>query len=79
MNRKITVAWVKAKRLKRKISGMLNRRFDISISLGRRKNPANPILSVRLQGEIPKELVAFFALLGVTSFFCALVKLLRRL
>lgn len=79
MNRKITVAWVKAKRLKRKISGMLNRRFDISISLGRRKNPTNPLLSVRLQGEIPKELVAFFALLGVTASFCALVKLLRRL
>lgn len=79
MNRKITVASVKAKRLKRKVSGMLSRRFDISLALGRRKNAEKPLLSVRLQGELPRELVAFLALIGSLTLFCGLIKLLRRL
>ena len=65
MNRKITLAKVKAKRFTKKARAALSRRFDCTLSLN-------------LKGEIPREVVAVLALLGFATAVWALVKLVRR-
>ena len=78
MNRKITLAKVKAKRVTRKARAALSRRFDFTVSLKNRKDPEHPLLSLNLKGEIPREVVAFFAALGFITALWALVKLIRK-
>ena len=78
MNRKITLAKVKAKRFTRKARAALSRRFDFTVSLKNRKDPEHPLLSLNLKGEIPREVVAFFAALGFITALWALVKLIRK-
>ena len=63
MNRKITLAKVKAKRFTKKARAALSRRFDCTLSL---------------KGEIPREVVAVLALLGFATAVWALVKLVRK-
>lgn len=79
MNRKITVAKVKVKRLEKKARAALNRHFNITLSLKRKKDPEHPLLSLNLKGEIPREAVAFFALLGALTCLYAILKLIRRI
>ena len=78
MNRKITLAKLKAKRFGKKARAALSRRFDVTLSLKNKQDPAHPWLSLNLKGELPREVVAFFALLGLLAAVCALIKLIRR-
>lgn len=78
MNRKITLAKVKAKRLAKKARAALSRRFDFTLSLKNKKDPEHPLLSLNLKGEIPREVVAVLALLGFATALWTLVKLIRR-
>ena len=78
MNRKITLAKVKAKRLGKKARAAISRRFDFTVSLKNKKDPEHPLLSLNLKGEIPREIVAFLAVLGLFTALCAVVKLVRR-
>lgn len=78
MNRKITLAKVKAKRLAGKARAAISRRFDFTVSLKNRKDPEHPLLSLNLRGEIPREVVAFLAVLGFVTAVWALVKLIRK-
>lgn len=79
MNRKITVAKVKAKRLGKKARAALNRNFNITLSLKRKKDPEHPLFSLNLKGEIPREVVALFALLGALTCLCAVFRLIRKI
>ncbi len=78
MNRKITIAKLRAKRFCKKARAALSRRFDVTFSLKNKKDSAHPWLSLNLKGELPREVVAFFALLGLLAAVCALLKLIRR-
>lgn len=78
MNRKITLARLKAKRFRKKARAALSRRFDFTLSLKNKKDPEHPLLSLNLRGEIPREVVAVLALLGFATALWTLVKLIRR-
>ena len=78
MNRKITLAKVKAKRFTKKARAALSRRFYCTRSLKNKKDPEHPLLSLNLKGEIPREVVAVLALLGFATAVWALVKLVRK-
>ncbi len=79
MNEKLTLAKVKAKRFCKKAKSALHRHFDITFSLKRKKDPEHPLLSVRLQGEIPREVVAFLALLGGITILFGIWKWIRKI
>lgn len=79
MNEKITVAKVKAKRFCKKVKNALSRHFNFSFSLKRKKDPENPLLSVNVRGEIPREVVAFLAVLGSITLVWSLWKLIRKI
>ena len=57
----------------------LTRRFDFTLSLRRKKTDENPLVSVNVKGEIPREVVAFFAIIGVLTFAFSIIKVLRKL
>jgi hypothetical protein len=78
VNDKITRAKLNAKRLCKKLRGILNRRFNINLALKRKGDPENPLLAVNVKGEIPREIVAFFAALGVITAIWAIIKLLKK-
>lgn len=78
MNRKITLARLKAKRFRKKTRAALSRRFDFTVSLKNRRDPAHPWLSLNLKGEIPREVIAFLAALGFITAAWALIKLIRK-
>lgn len=78
MNRKITLAKVRAKRLGKKARAALSRRFDFTISLKNKRDAEHPLLSLNLKGEIPREVVAFLAVLGLLTALWAVVKLVRK-
>ena len=59
--------------------GILSRHFNINFSLKRNKTPENPLISVNISGEIPREDVAFFAALGVITAIFTLWKILRKI
>lgn len=79
MNEKITVWKVKAKRFCKKAKNALHRHFDVTFSLKRKKDPENPLLSVNVKGEIPRELIAFLALLGSITLVWGLWKIIRKI
>ena len=79
MNDKITRAKLGAKRFGKKLRGILSRRFNINLSLKRKSEPDDPLLSVNVKGEIPREVVAFFAAIGVITALWAVWKILRRI
>ena len=79
MNEKITIAKVKAKRFCKKAKNALNRHFNITFSLKRKKDPENPLLSVNVKGEIPREIVAFLAVLGGITLVWSIWKLIRKM
>lgn len=74
----ITVWAVRAKRLGKKLRALLSRHFNINLSLKRKKDES-PLLSVNVKGEIPREVVAFFAVLGVFAAIRCVWKIIRRL
>lgn len=78
MHTKITLAKLKVKRLCKKARSALSRRFDLTVSLKNKRDPAHPLLSLNLKGEIPREVVAFLAVLGFFTAVYALIKLIRR-
>lgn len=78
MNEKITVWKVQAKRFCKKAKNALHRHFNITFSLKRKKDPENPLLSVNVKGEIPRELIAFLAILGGITLLWGIWKLIRR-
>ncbi|MBE6680242.1 MAG: hypothetical protein E7598_06965 [Ruminococcaceae bacterium] len=57
----------------------LTRRFDFTLSLRRKKKDENPLVSVNVKGEIPREVVAFFAIIGVLTMLWSIIKVLRKL
>ncbi|MBR5538414.1 MAG: hypothetical protein IKU61_00795 [Clostridia bacterium] len=79
MNDKITRIKLNGKRFCKKLRGILTRRFNINFSLKRKSEPENPVLSVNVKGEIPREAVAFFAALGVITAIYAVWKILCKL
>ena len=79
MNEKITIAKVKARRFCKKAKNALNRHFNITFSLKRKKDPENPLLSVNVKGEIPREIVAFLAVLGGITLVWSIWKLIRKM
>lgn len=79
MNNKITIAKLNAKRICKKLRGIMSRNFNINFSLKRKSEPENPVLSVNVKGEIPREVVAFFAALGVITAIYAVWKLFRNI
>ena len=79
MNTKITKAKLKAKRLSKKIRGKLSRKFDVTLSLRGRKNTESPLLSFNIKGEIPREVIAAFALLGAVTALWGIIKLIRKI
>ena len=79
MNDKITRVKLNAKRFSKKMRGILSRHFNINFSLKRNKTPENPLISVNISGEIPREVVAFFAALGVITAIFTLWKILRKI
>lgn len=56
----------------------LSRKFDFTLSL-RRKKEEKPLVSFNVKGEIPHEIVAFFALLGAVTALWGIIKILRKL
>lgn len=79
MNSNITVWAVKAKRLCKKMGACLHRHFNINLSLKRKGNPENPLLAVNVKGEIPREVIAFLAVLGGITLLVGIWKILRKL
>lgn len=79
MNHKITKVKLNAKRLCKKLRGVLSRHFDMNFSLKRKSDPENPVIAVNVKGEIPREIVAFFAALGVVTAVFAVWKILRKI
>ncbi len=79
MNTKITKAKLKAKRLHKKVKARLSRKFDVTLSLRGKKEGQKPFLSLNLKGEIPKEAVAFFALIGALTLIWGMIKLIRKI
>ncbi|MBQ4556484.1 MAG: hypothetical protein IJA60_02410 [Clostridia bacterium] len=79
MNSTITKAKLKFKRFSKKARGILSRKFNISLSLRRKKEPDNPVVSVNVKGEIPREVVAFFAIFGALTFVWGMIKLIRKI
>lgn len=79
MNKKITVAKVKAKRLQKKARALLHRRFNITLSLKRKKDPENPLLAVNVKGEIPREVVALLSILGGITLLWGIWKLIKKM
>lgn len=79
MNNTITVWAVKAKRLCKKVRNSLHRHFNINLSLKRKEDPENPLLSVNVKGEIPREVIAFLAVLGGITLLVGIWKILRKL
>ncbi len=79
MNEKITIAKVKAKRFCKKAKSALNRHFNITLSLKRKKDSENPLLSVNVKGEIPREFVAFLAILGGITLLFGIWKLIKKI
>ena len=77
MNDKITKVKLNAKRLGKKVRGILTRRFNINLALKRKSDPENPLLAVNVKGEIPREIIAFFAALGVITAIWAIIKFLK--
>ena len=77
MNSKITKAKLGAKRFGKKMRGILTRHFNINLALKRKSDPENPLLAVNIKGEIPREVVAFFAALGVITALWAIIKFLK--
>lgn len=77
MNKTITVLAVKAKRLCKKICTSLSRHFNINLALKRKKDES-PLLSVNIKGEIPREVVAFLAVLGGITLLVGVWKLIRK-
>ncbi len=57
----------------------LTRRFDFTLSLRRKNKDENPLISVNVKGEIPREVVAFFAIIGVLTMLWSIIKVLRKL
>ena len=57
----------------------LTRRFDFTLSLRRKKTDENPLVQVNVKGEIPREVVAFFAIIGVLTMLWSIIKVLRKL
>ena len=57
----------------------ITRRFDFTLSLRRKKKDENPLISVNVKGEIPREVVAFFAIIGVLTMLWSIIKILRKL
>lgn len=57
----------------------LTRRFDFTLSLRRKKSDENPLISLNVKGEIPREVVAFFAIIGVLTMLWSIIKVLRKL
>ena len=66
------------KRAAKKLRGLLSRHFNLNFSLKRKSEPENPLLSVNIKGEIPREVVAFFAAIGVITALCAVWKIARK-
>ena len=79
MNDKITRVKLNAKRFGKKLRGIMSRHFNINFSLKRKSEPDNPMLSVNVKGEIPREVVAFFAALGVITAIYAVWKIFRNI
>ena len=57
----------------------LTRKFDFTLSLRRKNKDENPLISVNVKGEIPREVVAFFAIIGVFTMIWNIIKVLRKL
>ncbi len=55
----------------------LSRQFDFTLSFRRKKQDEKPLVSVNVKGEIPREVVAFFALLGAFTAVCSIIKLIK--
>lgn len=69
------------KKAKNKICGFfkkLSRHFDFTLSL-RRKKDENPLVSFNVKGEIPREVVAFLAVLGTITALWGMIKLLKKM
>ena len=79
MNDKITRVKLNANRFGKKLFGIMRRHFNINFSLKRKSEPDNPMLSVNVKGEIPREVVAFFAALGVITAIYAVWKIFRNI
>lgn len=79
MKEKIQKAKLKLKKICSKIRANLSRKFDITLSLRGRKDSEKPVLSLNLKGEIPREAVAFFALLGAVTMLLGVIKLIRKI
>lgn len=75
----VTVLAVKARRLCKKLCSSLSRHFNINLSLKRKNDPEHPLVSVNVKGEIPREVVAFLAVLGGITLLCTVCKLIRKL
>lgn len=73
----ITVWAVRAKRLCKKLRAMISRHFNIHFALKRKKDE-DPLLSVNIKGEIPREVVAFFAVLGAFTAIGVIWKVIRK-
>lgn len=72
------IAVDKLKNIWSKFWSNLTRRFDFTLSL-RRKKDENPLLAFNVKGEIPREVVAFFAIIGVLTMLWSIIKVLRKL
>ncbi|MBQ4151010.1 MAG: hypothetical protein IJC81_04335 [Clostridia bacterium] len=60
-----------------KVSDLIERRFDFTLALRRKKDAKEPVFSVNVKGEIPREVVAIFAIVGVFAFLRGFIKLIR--
>ena len=79
MHNTITVWFLRAKRLWKKVQGCLHRHFHFNFSLKRKDDPDDPLLSLNVKGQIPREVIAFLSVLGALTLLCGIWKLLRKL
>ncbi len=79
VNDKITRIKLNAKRVNKKLRGLLSRHFNLNFSLKRKSEPDSPLLAVNVKGEIPREVVAFFAAIGFITAAFAVWKILKRI
>lgn len=62
----------------KKVYTSLARKFDISLSLGRKKDPEHPLVRVNVKGEIPKAVVKFCAIVGAITIVFTVIKIIRK-
>lgn len=55
----------------------LDRRYNFTLTLKRKKRDAAPLLRANFSGEVPKEWIAVLALIGLLTLTASIVKLIR--